>query len=142
MDTRTLGRTGHQSSVAILGGAAFARATPEQTDSLSQAALAAGVNHLDVAPLYGRAEELLGPFVAAARDRLFVACKTQRKDPAGVRAQLEESLRRLRCESFDLYQLHAVTDLDELEARSRAVEVLLRRETRGSAVSSGSPGTT
>ncbi len=119
METRTLGRTGHRSSVAILGGAAFARATPEQTAEHFAAALAAGVNHLDVAPRYGRAEQLLGPFVADARDRLFVACKTIRKDPAGVRAQLEESLRLLHCESFDLYQLHAVTDLDELDARSR-----------------------
>ena len=131
METRTVGRTGHKSSVAILGGAGFARSTPEQTADSFQAALAAGVNHLDVAPRYGSAEELLGPSVAASRDRLFVACKTQRKDPAGVRAQLEESLLRLRCESFDLYQLHAVTDLDELEARSRAVEVLLAARDEG-----------
>ncbi len=53
-----------------------------------------------------------------------------------MRAQLEESLRLLHCESFDLYQMHAVTDLDELDARSRAVEVLLRRATRGCAGSS------
>jgi aryl-alcohol dehydrogenase-like predicted oxidoreductase len=131
METRTLGRTGHRSSVAILGGAAFARATPEQTAESFEAALSAGVNHLDVAPRYGTAEELLGPSVGAARDRLFVACKTQRKDPDGVRAQLEESLRRLRCESFDLYQLHAVTDLDELDARSRAVDVLLAARDEG-----------
>jgi len=117
--------------VAILGGAAFARATPEQTAESFAAALSAGVNHLDVAPRYGRAEELVGPFVGAARDRLFVACKTQRKDPAGVRAQLEESLRVLQCESFDLYQMHAVTDLDELDARSRAVEVLLAARDEG-----------
>jgi aryl-alcohol dehydrogenase-like predicted oxidoreductase len=131
METRTLGRTGHRSSVAILGGAAFARATPEQTAESFAAALSAGVNHLDVAPRYGLAEQLVGPLVGEARDRLFVACKTIRKDPAGVRAQLEESLQRLHCESFDLYQMHAVTDLDELDARSRAVEVLLAARDEG-----------
>ena len=82
------------------------------------AALDAGVNHLDVAPRYGRAQELLGPLVGPVRDRLFVACKTMRHDPDGVRAQLEESLTLLRCDHFDLYQMHAVTDLDELDARA------------------------
>ena len=135
METRTLGRTGHSSSVAILGGAAFWNASPEQSAESFSAAIAAGVNHLDVAPQYGRAEELLGPLVGAviakARDRLFVACKTLRKDPGGVRAQLEESLSRLHCESFDLYQLHAVTDLEELDARSGAAEVILRAREEG-----------
>ena len=131
METRILGRTGHRSSVAILGGAAFATATPEQTEEAFAAALSSGVNHLDVAPRYGRAEELLGPHVGPARSRLFVACKTIRKNPDGVRAQLEESLQLLHCDSFDLYQLHSVTDLDELEARSRAVDVLLRAREEG-----------
>ena len=131
METRTLGRTGHSSSVAILGGAAFWNASPEQSSEPFSAAMAAGVNHIDVAPQYGRAEELLGPLVAEVRDRLFVACKTLRKDPDGVRAQLEESLTRLQCERFDLYQLHAVTDLAELDARAGAAEVLLRAREEG-----------
>ena len=52
-----------------------------------------------------------GLLIPAVRDRLFVACKTLRHSGDGVRAQLEESLRLLRCDHFDLYQLHAVTDL-------------------------------
>jgi aryl-alcohol dehydrogenase-like predicted oxidoreductase len=131
METSVLGRTGHRSSVAILGGAAFWNATPEQSSVPFSAAMAAGVNHLDVAPQYGRAEEVLGPRVADVRDRLFVACKTLRKDPDGVRAQLEESLSKLHCDSFDLYQLHAVTDLAELDARARAAEALLRAREEG-----------
>jgi aryl-alcohol dehydrogenase-like predicted oxidoreductase len=93
--------------------------------------MAAGVNHLDVAPQYGRAEEVLGPRVADVRDRLFVACKTLRKNPDGVRAQLEESLSKLHCDSFDLYQLHAVTDLTELDARAGAAEAVLRAREEG-----------
>ena len=125
MLTRRLGRTGHHSSVAVLGGAAFWGTDPGVTASTFDAALAAGVNHLDVAPRYGRAQELLGPVLAPVRDRLFVACKTMRHDPAGVRAQLEESLTLLHCDSFDLYQMHAVTDLDELDARGRAVAAII-----------------
>ncbi len=131
MLTRRLGRTGHESSVAVLGGAAFWGTDPDVTASAFAAALDAGVNHLDVAPRYGRAQELLGPLVGPVRDRLFVACKTMRHDPDGVRAQLEESLTLLRCEAFDLYQMHAVTDLDELDARGRAVAAILTARDEG-----------
>ena len=131
MLTRRLGRTGHHSSVAVLGGAAFWNTAPQLTASAFDAALDAGVNHLDVAPRYGRAQELLGPHVVAARRRLFVACKTMRHDPDGVRAQLEESLTLLGCSSFDLYQLHAVTDLVELDARARAIAAVLAARDEG-----------
>ncbi|HXQ90691.1 MAG TPA: aldo/keto reductase [Acidimicrobiales bacterium] len=131
MLTRRLGRTEHRSSVAVLGGAAYWGTDPELTASSFHAALDAGVNHLDVAPRYGRAQELLGPLVAPVRDRLFVACKTTRHDPDGVRAQLEESLTLLRCDAFDLYQLHAVTDLDELDARAEAVQAIMAARDEG-----------
>ncbi|HVA03567.1 MAG TPA: aldo/keto reductase [Acidimicrobiales bacterium] len=131
MLTRRVGRTGHHSSVAVLGGAAFWGTDPEVTASAFAAALDAGVNHLDVAPRYGHAQEALGPLVAPVRDRLFVACKTMRHDPDGVRAQLEESLTLLRCDFFDLYQMHAVTDLDELDARARAVTAIMAARDEG-----------
>lgn len=131
MERRRLGRTGHLSSVAVLGGAAFARSDPETTAASFAEAMASGVNHLDVAPQYGRAQELLGPLIPAVRDQLFVACKTLRHDPGGVRAQLEDSLALLRCDHFDLYQLHAVTDLAELDARAGAVAAILAARDEG-----------
>lgn len=131
MPTRRLGRTGHMSSVAVLGGAAFWGTDPEITGRAFHAALDAGVNHLDVAPQYGRAQELLGPFVPPVRDRLFVACKSLRRARDEVRAQLEESLTLLGCDSFDLYQLHAVTDLAELDARAGAVEAIMAARDEG-----------
>jgi aryl-alcohol dehydrogenase-like predicted oxidoreductase len=117
--------------VAILGGAAFWDSDPATTSSVFGAAMAAGVNHLDVAPQYGRAQELLGPLIPEVRDSLFVACKTLRHNADGVRAQLEESLRLLHCDYFDLYQLHAVTDLEELDARAGAVEAILAARDEG-----------
>ena len=121
----------HHSSVAILGGAAFARSDPDTAAASFHEAMAAGVNHIDVAPQYGRAQELLGPLIRPARDRLFVACKTLRHNPDGVRDQLEDSLALLHCDSFDLYQLHAVTDLDELDARDGAVRAILAARDEG-----------
>jgi aryl-alcohol dehydrogenase-like predicted oxidoreductase len=129
--TRRLGRTGHHSSVAILGGAAFARATPDEASAGFHAALAAGVNHLDIAPRYGDAERLIGPLLPAVRDQMFVACKTTRHSADGVRAQLEQSLTLLGCDRFDLYQLHGVTDLDELERRAPAAGALLQAREEG-----------
>ena len=131
VETRRLGRTGHQSSVAILGGAMFWDADPDVTWEAMELATTAGVNHLDVAPQYGLAEELMGPFIGAHRDALFVAGKTLRRNAAGVRAQLETTLERLHCDVLDLYQLHAVTDLDELDRRSEAIEVLLEARAEG-----------
>ena len=131
METRRLGRTGHRSSVAILGGAAFWDTPPAVTGAAFDAALAAGVNHLDVAPQYGRAEELLGPLVPAVRDRLFVACKTLRPDGDGARQELERSLGRFSTDAFDLYQLHAVTSVAELDRRAGAAEAVLRARDEG-----------
>lgn len=131
MQTRRLGRTDHHSSVAVLGGAAFWDATPETAEAAFVAALDAGVNHLDIAPQYGLAEDVVGPLIPAVRDRLFVGCKTLRKAADGVRDQLETSLRKLGCDQFDLYQAHAVTDLDVLDERTAAFETMLRARDEG-----------
>lgn len=129
--TRRLGRTEHQSSIAILGGAAFSDSTPEVAETTFQLALEAGVNHLDIAPTYGHAELVIGPLVPAVRDRLFIGEKSNRSNPDGVRAHLERSLERLGCTSFDLYQAHGVTDLADLDRRSPAIEAILRARDEG-----------
>lgn len=131
METRRLGRTGHHSSVAILGAAAFWYATPEDAAAGFALALERGINHLDIAPQYGDAEVRIGPLVPAVRDRLFVACKTQRRNPDGVRAELERSLDRLGTDHFDLYQLHAVTSIEVLDERASAAEVILQARDEG-----------
>jgi aryl-alcohol dehydrogenase-like predicted oxidoreductase len=140
METRRLGRTGHRSSVAIFGAAALWDADPETAARAFDQALAAGVNHLDVAPQYGRAQERMGPLLPAVRQRVFVACKTLRHQAAEVRAQLEESLGLLRCDSFDLYQLHAVTDIDELDRRAGAVSAVLAARDEGLTAAVGITG--
>jgi diketogulonate reductase-like aldo/keto reductase len=131
VETRRLGRTGHESSVAILGGAAYARSTTEEARSSFELALAKGVNHLDIAPQYGAAQAAVGPLVPAVRDRLFVAAKTMRSNPDGVEAQFDESRALLGCDQLDLYQAHAVTSLEELDARGEAIERIISLRSRG-----------
>lgn len=116
MRYRRLGRTGHQSSEAILGGAAFWVSEPEVVEEAFARAVGAGVNHLDIAPSYGHAETVAGPMLERYRDHMFVACKTQERSASGARRELERSLELLRVGQLDLYQLHAVTSDEELDA--------------------------
>ena len=131
METRRLGRTGHESTIAILGGAAFARSDPDETAAGFAHAITAGVNHLDVAPQYGLAEVLVGPNIPPVRDRLFVGCKTLRKNVDGVKAQAQESLEKLQIDRFDLYQAHAVTSLEVLDERMDALAEIVRMRDEG-----------
>jgi aryl-alcohol dehydrogenase-like predicted oxidoreductase len=131
MERRRLGRTGHASSVAILGGAAFWDGDAAKAEAGFAHALERGVNHLDIAPRYGDAEIVIGPLLEPVRDQLFVGCKTTRRNADGVRAQLEESLRRLRTDHFDLYQLHGVTDPDVLEERAAAADAIVAARDEG-----------
>ena len=115
MEKRRLGRTGHMSTVAIFGSAAFYEVTQAVADVTMEQVLAAGVNHIDVAPSYGLAEERLGPWLARERERFFLGCKTQERTREAARAELHRSLERLQVDAFDLYQLHAVTNIEELD---------------------------
>ena len=125
MERRRLGRTGHESSVAVLGGAACWAATVDEAGAWLQTALDQGVNHLDIAPQYGAAESVVGPNLAARPDDFFIAGKTLRANPEGVVDQFDNTRRLLHADVLDLYQAHAVTSLAELDRRSAAIERIL-----------------
>lgn len=115
MLTRRFGRTEHMSTVAIYGAAALYNGTPEMADQAMEQILAAGVNHIDIAPGYGKAEALMGPWIEKTRDQFFLGCKTQLRTKAEAAAELRLSLEKLRTDKFDLHQLHAVTSFEELD---------------------------
>ena len=116
METRRFGRTGHMSTVAIFGAAAFSEISQEEADKVMERIIEAGVNHIDVAPSYGQAETRMGPWMPRERDRFFLGCKTTERTREGAWRELQESRKRLQTESFDLYQCHAVTTMEELDA--------------------------
>ncbi|MFZ1401710.1 MAG: aldo/keto reductase [Anaerolineae bacterium] len=119
MQARRFGHTGHLSTVAIFGAAAFWQVTQAQADATMQLVIDHGINHIDVAPSYGLAEERLGPWLARERNRFFVGCKTMERSQAGAAAELRRSLQRLRLDHVDLYQIHAITSMVELDAATR-----------------------
>lgn len=134
LPTRPLGRTGHASSVLAFGGAALAVLDPEAATAAVEDALERGVNHFDVAPSYGSAEELLGPSVARHRRRMFLACKTRERKKFRAREELERSLRRLQTDHLDLYQCHAVAsslDLEQLLGPRGALETFVEARDAG-----------
>jgi aryl-alcohol dehydrogenase-like predicted oxidoreductase len=131
MQTRRLGRTGHHSSLAILGGIVFHFLEPDSAGELLHMALDTGVNHLDIAPGYFSAETTVGPYIPAVRDRLFISEKSGRTSQADVRRQLERTLTRLGIDNVDVYQLHGVTDVDDLDRREGAVQALLQARSEG-----------
>jgi aryl-alcohol dehydrogenase-like predicted oxidoreductase len=134
METRRLGRLGHQSSVLIYGAAALAEVPQDVADRSVEEALAAGINHVDVAADYGEAELRLGPWMSQLRDRIFLATKTGLRDEEPAWRQINESLSRLQTDHVDLLQLHAVGDLAELDAATRpdgALSAALRAQEQG-----------
>src|SRR5712691_1558517 len=107
MERRRLGRTGHMSSVVTFGAAGIGRVPQDVADRAIEAALAHGVNHIDVAPRYGDAELRLKPWMRKIRGDVFLGCKTIERTRETAAAELGRSLERLGTDRVDLYQLHS-----------------------------------
>ncbi|WP_458190504.1 aldo/keto reductase [Haladaptatus sp. NG-WS-4] len=115
MQTRSLGETGHDSSVMTFGAIALNWLEQEGANQMVELVLDHGVNHFDVAPTYGDAELKLGPKLRQHREEIFLGCKTQEREYEGAKRKLEQSLTRLGVEHVDLYQIHGLEYEDELE---------------------------
>ena len=134
MEYRRLGRLDRQSSVLIYGAAAVGNVTQDVADASFDEALAAGINHFDVAADYGDAELRLGAAMDRLRDRIFLATKTGLRGREDAWRQINESLERLQTDRVDLLQLHAVGDLGELDratALDGALQSAIRAEDEG-----------
>ena len=108
----------------------------KEADLVVAEAVDRGVNYFDVAPSYfdGEAEMKLGPALQPHRARSFLACKTMERGAAGARKELEQSLRRLKTDHFDLYQFHAVSkmeDVDAILAKGGAAEAFVKAREEG-----------
>lgn len=105
-----LGRTGHRSTRVIFGSYALSEATQAQVDKTLPLLQKYGVNHIDTAAGYGRAEELIGPWLQRHRKDFFIATKTRSRSRKGAMEDLERSLERLCVDHIDLWQMHALTN--------------------------------
>ncbi|MGI9658028.1 MAG: aldo/keto reductase [Gaiellaceae bacterium] len=147
MEQRLLGRTGLKVSALAFGTMTFggkgrfsAVGSTQIADAREQIArcVDAGINLIDTADVYslGASEEVLGQAIAGRREELLIATKCNTKmsaDPnAGgssrhhVHRACEASLRRLRTDYIDLYQVHSVDELTAIEETLEALDDLVR----------------
>ena len=108
---RPYGKSGDMLSIVGFGGIILWGMEQAKANRLVGEVIERGVNYVDIAPTYGDAEVQMGPALEPYRKNVFLACKTTKRDAAGARAELAQSLKRLRTDYLDLYQLHAITDV-------------------------------
>jgi aryl-alcohol dehydrogenase-like predicted oxidoreductase len=134
MEKRAYGDTGISLSIIGFGGIVVKGAEPDEARRRVQEAFDRGINYFDVAPSYGDAEEKLGPALVGLRDDVFLACKTTKRTKDEAAAELRASLTRLQTDRFDLYQLHAVSSVEEAKtclAPGGALEAFLEARNAG-----------
>lgn len=131
---RQYGRTKDELSIIGFGGITVMNVTPEEAARFVAEAVDQGINYFDVAPTYGNAQERLGPALKPYRQKCFLACKTTERDAAGSAKELDESLKLLQTDHVDLYQLHAITTLEDVEqafAKGGAMETFEKAKRDG-----------
>jgi aryl-alcohol dehydrogenase-like predicted oxidoreductase len=129
-------KAGVELSVIGFGGIVVTGMSQPDADKEVAAAFDRGINYFDCAPSYanGEAELKLGEALKPYRTKVFLAEKTQKRDAAGARAELEQSLRRFHTDHFDLFQFHAVgsmEDVDKILAPGGAAETILKAKQEG-----------
>jgi aryl-alcohol dehydrogenase-like predicted oxidoreductase len=114
---RALGRTGVKLTVVGQGGARFHLIPFEEGKALVRRAFDLGINYFDMARSYaeGRAEDVYGAVIPEFRKKVFLTTKSGQRTRQGAEAELETSLKRMRTDYVDLWQMHGVNNMKDLE---------------------------
>ena len=133
MQYRILGRTGLKISNMGFGGIPIQRIDAERTRALMHKLLDAGVNYIDTARGYTVSEEYLGYALEGIRDRFVLATKSMARDKEGMQKDIDISLKNLRTDYIDLYQVHNpnAANLDQVLAPGGALDALVEARAAG-----------
>tara|TARA_B100000945_G_scaffold247761_1_gene204203 strand:+ start:3306 stop:4169 length:864 start_codon:yes stop_codon:yes gene_type:complete len=112
---RNYGKNNQKLSVIGLGGISVKGLGEKKATEIINYAIDKGVNYFDVAPTYGDAQELFGSGLRGHRNKIFLACKTKFRSSKESIHDLENSLRILKTDYFDLYQLHGMKSKNDYE---------------------------
>jgi len=139
MPRRVLGRTG--ATISVIGFPGLALVHDEYSQDRCTRALheafERGINYFDIAPAYGngKCETRMGIGLQGIdRSKIFLACKTKKRDKEGSRQELETSLKLLKTDYFDLYQMHHIRSVEEVQQAlgpGGAIETLLEAQKEG-----------
>ncbi len=113
---RTLGRTGQQLTIVGMGGARFHLIPFDEGKALVRRAFDLGINYFDMARSYwsGRAEEVYGAVIPEFRKQVFLTTKSGKRTRKEAEAELETSLRLMKTDYVDLWQIHGVNLKDDI----------------------------
>ena len=133
MEYRILGKTGLKISRMGFGGIPIQKIDAEGTKVLMHQLKDAGVNYIDTARGYTVSEEYLGYALEGIREHFVLATKSMSRDKAGMAKDIDISLKNLRTDYIDLYQVHNpnMAQLEQVLAPGGALEALLEAKETG-----------
>jgi aryl-alcohol dehydrogenase-like predicted oxidoreductase len=136
LPTRTLGKTGVPATLFGLGGEGVLRTHGRQAEAtrVIERALDLGVNYFDTAPAYASSRDYYGAVLGERRPGIFLASKTAERTRGGSLRVLDDSLRRLRTDRLDLWQLHdlrTLAEVDEIFSPRGAIHALVKAREEG-----------
>ncbi|MBM3814607.1 MAG: aldo/keto reductase [Acidimicrobiia bacterium] len=124
---RTFGKTGVKLTLVGQAGGRFPLCTFEEAKAITRRAYDLGVNYFDNAHSYwnGRSEEVFGAALEGIRKEIFITTKTTKRSRAEAEAELHLSLKRMKTDYVDLWQIHSIkekAEVDEIFAPGGAIE--------------------
>ena len=114
---RALGRTGEKLTIIGEGGARFHLVPFEEGKAVVRRAYDLGINYFDMARSYaeGHAEEVYGAVIPAFRKNIFLTTKSGQRTRKGAEADLETSLKTMKTDHVDLWQMHGVNRMEDIQ---------------------------
>jgi len=134
MRNMIFGKTGLMVSELGFGGIPLIRLNRNDAVAVLRQAYERGITLYDTANMYLDSEEKIGTAFEGMREKVVIATKSIRRDAAGMTEHVEKSLRRLRTDYIDLYQLHQVSkeaDWNTIMGPGGAMEALMAARDKG-----------
>ncbi|MEN6568265.1 MAG: aldo/keto reductase [Veillonellales bacterium] len=131
MDKLKLGRTGLMVSRSGFGALPIQRISFEEARTILRKAYDKGINFFDTARMYTDSEEKLGYSLSDIRNQIVIATKSHAADKKTLFAHLETSLKNLKTDYIDIYQLHNPKVLPNPEDRESLYAGLLEAKQKG-----------
>jgi predicted aldo/keto reductase-like oxidoreductase len=134
MRYRTFGKTGFKVSSLGFGAMNLPSVPLEQAREALNYALDQGINYIDTASAYRNSEEIIGETISHRRSEFFLATKTNKRDYATAKAEIEQSLVRMKTDYVDLLQLHYVNyvkEFKEIMSEDGAYQAALEAQREG-----------
>ncbi len=113
---RVFGKTGERLTIIGQAGGRFPLCTFDDAKAITLRAYELGVNYFDTARIYwsGKSEEVYGAVLPPFRKQIFLTTKSPQRSRQGAAADLDKSLRALKTDYVDLWQIHQVNEMDEV----------------------------